>query len=446
VLKKFIKIVALCIILAIVLSNQFVFSKADIHSFSKNFSSKENILTAYVIYSISSGKCLQPQSSNLEDAVLIIQNSYVGDNKQKWLLISDEEGYYKIKNIVNERVLDVYQESQNNEVGICIRGDNNSDTQKWKIEEIKKDCYIIKNKYNDLALTVSNFSKMNGALCVLEEQNNENNQLFRFQPVVNYNAKIDWNPPEGFNKYNHRYEHGTLKEFKYYSGYTKTIRRAMVWLPPNYTSKRRYNTLYALHGIGGDETELLEAAAPENILEYLYATGQLEDMIVVFPNCRAKPDDSRPKDFESMFSLENVNAFYNFHYDLIYYLIPSIEKSFSVYKGREHRAIVGFSMGGGQALTIGLDYFIDYFAYVGGIAPAYSPKLVKNAIYYNTKLKLLYITVGTKDFLYSRVEDMHKLLISKKVNHFWIPVEGATHDASIFDHAFYNFTRLIFKY
>jgi enterochelin esterase-like enzyme len=274
------------------------------------------------------------------------------------------------------------------------------------------------------------------------EKNNCANQQFRLQPTINYAAKLNWSVPKGFDQYNSSIEHGTVVEFSYYSGYTKNTRKAMVWLPPNYSKNKKYGTLYALHGIGGDQMEWLRYSNPEKILDNLYAAGELADMIVVFPNGRAKYDDSCPPD---MFSAENVNAFYNFYNDLISYLIPAIEKTYSVYKDREHRAIIGYSMGGGQSLSIGMKY-IDYFAYVGGMAPAYSPELDREANYLNKNLKLLFITCGTEDFLYNRVEMLHNELTQKGINHFWVPLADTRHDSSTWSPGLYNFARLLFKY
>jgi len=442
--KKFFRLILILTVFSLLISHNFILATTNTKTSSKVLPAQNNILTAYVIYSFNTNKCLQPTSS--KEGAPVIQSDYIGNINQKWRFISVEKGCYKIQNILNEMVLDVYKKSKNDDIEICIRKFNGSDTQKWAIEEVKENYFIIKNKYSGLVLEISPSDNKNTSLCIQKKQNNSKNQLFKLQPVVDYNAKVNWNPPNEFDSYKTSIKHGTIKEFTYYSGYTKTTRKALVWLPPNYTSNMKFNTMYVLHGIGGDEREWLESSNPENILDNLYASGQLMNMIVIFPNCRARADDSRPKTYESVFSEDNINAFYNFHHDLINYLIPAIEKNFSVYKEREHRAIIGFSMGGGQALTIGLDYFSNYFAYVGAIAPAYSPKLVKDVSYYNSKLKLLYITCGTNDFLYSRVEALHQELLSKGINHFWVSVEGAAHDSSITKFGLYNFSRLVFKY
>src|SRR5438105_1737509 len=55
--------------------------------------------------------------------------------------------------------------------------------------------------------------------------------------------------------------------------------------------------------------------------------------------------------------------------DLLKDIIPFVESHYPVKADREHRALAGLSMGGGQALTIGLTHR-DLFASVGGFSSA----------------------------------------------------------------------------
>jgi enterochelin esterase-like enzyme len=56
----------------------------------------------------------------------------------------------------------------------------------------------------------------------------------------------------------------------------------------------------------------------------------------------------------NIFDSAKVQAFATFEKDLLNDLIPYIEKNFPVLTDREHRAIAGLSMGGGQSLNFGL--------------------------------------------------------------------------------------------
>src|SRR5437016_9725332 len=55
-------------------------------------------------------------------------------------------------------------------------------------------------------------------------------------------------------------------------------------------------------------------------------------------------------------------------------LMPMIESRYRVAKGRENRAVVGLSMGGGQALHLGLEH-LDLFSAVGAFSSGGAPFL-----------------------------------------------------------------------
>src|SRR5687767_2874199 len=61
--------------------------------------------------------------------------------------------------------------------------------------------------------------------------------------------------PPGFNTRRAGVPSGRIEPFEYDSRVTGTRRKANVYLPPGYSSDRKYPVLYLLHGIGGDETE-----------------------------------------------------------------------------------------------------------------------------------------------------------------------------------------------
>jgi enterochelin esterase-like enzyme len=59
--------------------------------------------------------------------------------------------------------------------------------------------------------------------------------------------------------------------------------------------------------------------------------------------------------------------------DLLGDVIPTIESRYSVIADREHRALAGLSIGGGQSLNFGLAH-LDKFATVGGFSSAPNTK------------------------------------------------------------------------
>jgi enterochelin esterase-like enzyme len=67
--------------------------------------------------------------------------------------------------------------------------------------------------------------------------------------------------------------------------------------------------------------------------------------------------------------MADFNYYANLEPDLLNDLMPYIESHYSVYTDRDHRALTGLSMGGGQGLNFGINN-IDKFAWVGGFSSA----------------------------------------------------------------------------
>ena len=176
--------------------------------------------------------------------------------------------------------------------------------------------------------------------------------------------------PQDFDVARENIPHGKIDTVNYPSKTVGTTRRALIYTPPGYSKKKKYPVLYLLHGIGGDEKEWLKGGHPQVILDNLYAENKIEPMIVVMPNGRAMKDD---RAIGNVFDSVKVQAFATFEKDLLNDLIPFIEKTFPAYTDREHRAIAGLSMGGGQSLNFGLGN-LDKFAWVGGFSSAPNTK------------------------------------------------------------------------
>ena len=157
-----------------------------------------------------------------------------------------------------------------------------------------------------------------------------------------------------------------MVELAYDSGITGTLRRAQVYLPAGYSADRKYPVLYLLHGIGGNQDEWRGYVRAPAILDNLIADGKAVPMIVVMPNGRALPDDRSPP-ADRVFTPENAAGFAKFERDLLDFLIPAVDAKYSAYADREHRAIAGLSMGGGQALNFGLGH-PDAFGWVGAFS------------------------------------------------------------------------------
>jgi enterochelin esterase-like enzyme len=201
-------------------------------------------------------------------------------------------------------------------------------------------------------------------------------------------------PPAGFRVKRDDIPHGELKMVEYDSKTGGTQRKMLVYTPPNYSKDKKYPVLYLLHGIGGDENEWQRMCSPENILDNLLADGKVQPMIVVMPNGRAQKNDRAEGNIYA-----GAPAFAAFEGDLLNDVIPAIEAQYSVLADREHRALAGLSMGGGQSLNFGLGH-LDTFAWVGGFSSAPNTKpaaeLVPDPAAAKEKLKLLWLVAATR--------------------------------------------------
>lgn len=250
--------------------------------------------------------------------------------------------------------------------------------------------------------------------------------------------------PIGFDVLNPNTKEGKIETLNYESKTVGSVRKATVYTPPGFSKKKKYPVLYLLHGIGGDEKEWLNGGNPQIILDNLYAEGKIEPMIVVMPNGRAMKDDSASG---NIMAPDKVQAFSVFEQDLLRDLIPFIEKKYPVLKDREHRAIAGLSMGGGQSLNFGLGN-LDKFAWIGAFSAAPNTKLpeelVPNPEEAKKKLKLLWISCGDNDWLLINSKRTHDYLYKNNVPHIYY-LEPGVHDFKVWKNGLYMFSQFLFK-
>ncbi|MEO6284247.1 MAG: alpha/beta hydrolase-fold protein [Dyadobacter sp.] len=250
--------------------------------------------------------------------------------------------------------------------------------------------------------------------------------------------------PTGFDSARPGSVAGKIDTVQYQSKTVGNARKALVYTPPGYNKKKKYPVLYLLHGIGGDEKEWLKGGNPQLILDNLYAEKKIEPMIVVMPNGRAMKDDQATG---NIMAPDKVAAFATFEKDLLTDLIPFIEKKYPVLSDREHRAIAGLSMGGGQSLNFGLGN-LDQFAWVGGFSSAPNTKkpeeLMPNPEEAKKKLKLLWISCGDNDRLITFSKRTHDYLFEHQVPHVYY-IEPGVHDFKVWKNGLYMFSQFLFK-
>ena len=279
-------------------------------------------------------------------------------------------------------------------------------------------------------------------------------------------------PPAGFNVRRDDIPHGELTPIEYDSKTLSTRRRMRVYTPPGYSTARKYPVLYLLHGIGGTDTEWTQSCHANVIIDNLLAEGKIQPMVMVCPDgnsSRTAADlaggqstDAAPgQNPEARGSGApagppgagrgrgmNMDAWLTpFENDLLKDIIPYIDSRYSVYTDRDHRALAGLSMGGGQTLNIGLVH-PETFAWVGGFSSAPDTRMPPTALAPDPsvpkQLKLLWLGCGSRDGLIRISQAVHRYLKENGVAHIW-HVDGNAHDTTEWDNNLYLFSQRIFK-
>jgi enterochelin esterase-like enzyme len=217
--------------------------------------------------------------------------------------------------------------------------------------------------------------------------------------------------------------HGDVRTHWYQSKSLNSLRRVTVYTPPGYDAAR-LPVLYLFHGANADETAWIRLGRANLILDNLMAAGKIKPFIVVMPFGYGVDPNGGPQT-----GSDNTARFSS---DLIGDLIPYIEARYRTLANRDNRAIVGLSMGGGEALTIGLNH-LDLFSYVGGFSAAIGQQagfaktfagLVADPDA-NKKLHLLWVGCGTEDSLFTPNKTFSDFLTTNKVKHTFKQSSGA---------------------
>ena len=269
-------------------------------------------------------------------------------------------------------------------------------------------------------------------------------------PHYDPTAKIENSIPSKYSSARYGEGSGTIVNISYTAHDTEAngrtyTKKANVYLPAGYSPDKKYNVLYLLHGIGGNENEwgmTGNNSTVKAIMDNLSYYGDIDSFIVVTPNGKASASGS-------------TNSFYNFGAELRYDLIPYIDSHYSTNADRDHRALAGLSMGGMQTINIGIGECVDLFGYFG----AFSAAPTSNAASKTASLlsgnsypiHYFYNVCGLQDGIaYSSHSQAAKNLPSvcnqfaSGQNYMWQELNGG-HDFNIWYLGFYNFAQIAFK-
>ena len=237
---------------------------------------------------------------------------------------------------------------------------------------------------------------------------------FRFGPEGNRQPQAEEGVPYGIRDV----PHGKVTHCTYRSTVLNDWRSLVVYTPAGYeTSDKEYPVLYLISGTTDTEETWYKVGKLNTILDNLIADGKAEPMIVVMPygNMGSTPMPT---------SMAATKMYATFAKELTECIMPYVQRNFRLVNDRDHRAIAGFSRGGGQALFSALSH-PQLFAWLASYSAYLTPEMMDtclpqyaaNPSLINQGFKLLWYGVGTEDFLYEQVVKNRDYLDRKGIRH-----------------------------
>ncbi len=284
--------------------------------------------------------------------------------------------------------------------------------------------------------------------------------------------------------------HGVVRIHPYHSKTQGMLRRAFIYTPPGYdqAAAQRYPVLYLQHGAGEDETGWSNQGRVNLILDNLIAEGKAKPMIIVMDNgggsalfvggtpggrpgigglgppapttnpaslnpASTAPAAATPPTTAPAKPRGPARPFANnpFEQILLTELIPMVDANYRTIADRDHRAMAGLSMGGGQTLAIGLSH-LDVFSAFGVFSGSRGVSDIKTAYNdvfadpkaFNDKVHTFYISVGTTEKT-DGARSFHAALDAQGVHHTYYESPGTAHEWQTWRRSINGFAPLLFQ-
>jgi enterochelin esterase-like enzyme len=221
--------------------------------------------------------------------------------------------------------------------------------------------------------------------------------------------------------------HGQLRQNLYFSKSTNTTRRIFVYTPPDYdkNTTKHYPVLYLQHGMGEDETGWGNQGHANLIMDNLIAEGRAKPFIIVMdngggnmgfgprggrrgmgarsPSVAPAGDPNQARGARAGMRGGRMGGRGGFDFAggfgriLIAELIPYVDANYRTLTDQPHRAMAGLSMGGMQTRQITLAN-LDTFSHIGIFSGgSISPEDVNNTPGFKEKVKLVFVSYGSRE-------------------------------------------------
>ena len=231
--------------------------------------------------------------------------------------------------------------------------------------------------------------------------------------------------------------HGEIRTQLYKSKSNGVVRELTVYVPPGYDENpgKRYPVLYLLHGFANDQNSWHRYGRANDILDNLLEKKAIDPFLVVMPlgygGARIDGDGIGIPPEGAGRLVGDADLYQR---DILEDVIPMIEKKYRTIADRKHRAIVGFSMGGGQAGRYGLSN-LNTFSYIGimsaglggGATTEPLKTLAADPKKANEQISLLWIGCGRQDFAFNGAKTLSDSLKQIGIKHNFVETEGEHH-------------------
>lgn len=207
-----------------------------------------------------------------------------------------------------------------------------------------------------------------------------------------------------------------------------------VYLPVGFDKNEslKYPVIYLLHGFSDDYRAWRDKGQMQTVVDELIGTGECVPVVIVMPN--AGGPDTR----------NTWNGYFNmpgWNYEDFFFqeFLPTVEKKYRAVGDKQHRAVMGLSMGGGGS-TVYCQRHPDMFSSCYAMSPwldnervDFKPesekdkgKFVRNAVHEHSALRFVeqaddatkeklrsvkwFFDCGDDDFLFDQSVRMHQLM------------------------------------
>jgi enterochelin esterase family protein len=215
--------------------------------------------------------------------------------------------------------------------------------------------------------------------------------------------------------------HGAIARHTFHSAVANDDRDFFVYTPPGYDPRRSrpYPIIFLLHGLGDDAERWMNFGGANVIMDNLIAQGKAIPAVVVTPLGYGVSNGPA-----GAMAAESITGYTKILLDEV---MPAVDRGYNVSRNRDERAIAGLSMGGAETLFTALNN-LDKFAWIGSFSGAFvmwpgaippgdaaggrgrgGARTVDPAVFdktfpsfdahVNSRIRMLWITVGTADSL-----------------------------------------------